>query len=238
MLEAFSLLSKLLRSRRLHINGMVFRFHCTLTVILLMSFFIINSTKQIIGQPIACDIDKQSINKDVLNAYCYIRSTYSLVESDRSLIYPGVALSGLSQAKIVYHYYYQWVWCLLLIQAVCFYFPRWLWKSFESDKISSLVSGLNYFTVEPEKRENKSSLIAEYLCKTRGTNNWYCIKYYLCELLALINVVAQIFIIDAFLCGQFLSLGFDFILYLCSDSTINVDPVSKVFSLSDFSTCI
>lgn len=44
--------------------------------------------------------------------------------------------------EIQHHAYYQWVPFVLFAQAICFYLPHLLWRTWEGGKIKSLVIGL------------------------------------------------------------------------------------------------
>jgi innexin len=48
----------------------------------------------------------------------------------------------MPQDEITHHAYYQWVPFVLFAQAICFYLPHLLWRSWEGGKIKSLVIGL------------------------------------------------------------------------------------------------
>ena len=231
MLDSFNSLLKLLRFRRIHIDGYVFRLHCILTVIILMAFIVINSTKQIVGDPIVCTRDKDIEEKDVINNWCYIKGIHSNIKSTHGHI-TGI-YTGLGQPQDQYHYkpnvFYQWVWFMLLIQGICFYFPRWLWKGFEGGKITLFTSNLDYFSLKDEKNK-KIDIIVDYLYRTNGYNDWYAIKYFFCELLALVNVIFQMAINDIFLSGQYSTYGINWINYMTYSPKINVDPMDTVFN--------
>jgi hypothetical protein len=95
--------------------------------------------------------------------------------------------------------------------------------------MSSLVSDLNYFK---EQKTKKIGVIVEYLIKTEGKNDLYAIKYFVCELLALLNVLAQMAFINAFLDGEFLTYGFDVIKFAYIDPEIRSDPMNSVSNFS------
>jgi innexin len=43
---------------------------------------------------------------------------------------------------IKHHAYYQWVPCVLFLQALMFHLPHVIWRSWENGKIKALVDGL------------------------------------------------------------------------------------------------
>ena len=57
-------------------------------------------------------------------------------------------------------------------------------------------------------------------------------KYFACEILNSINVIAQIFLIDSFLDGEFLKYGTSVIKYhFMDEQEKRIDPMTKVFPL-------
>ena len=68
-----------------------------------------------------------------------------------------------------------------------------------------------------EDREKKVGQLAGYMKQRREQTHehWtWAIKFFLCEVLNFVNVVAQIFITDAFLGGEFRKYGIEVILIL------------------------
>ncbi|KAM8719340.1 hypothetical protein ACLKA7_011969 [Drosophila subpalustris] len=62
------------------IDSPVFRLHTNATVILLITFSIAVTTRQYVGNPIDC-VHTRDIPEDVLNTYCWIHSTYTVVDA-------------------------------------------------------------------------------------------------------------------------------------------------------------
>ena len=74
-------------------------------------------------------------------------------------------------------------------QAILFYVPRYLWKAWEGGKIEALSAGLD-LCLAPDSEEKKNHLV-DYLDRNMGNHNWYCIKYFICEFLAFVNLVGE-----------------------------------------------
>lgn len=235
MLDLFKSLTTLVRCKRIHIDGCVFRLHCIVTVIILMGFVIVNSAKQIVGEPISCNRDKEIEDKEVANAWCYIKGIHSIPKDDFiPNVYPGMG-PPVNPDSFRANVFYQWIWFMLLFQAICFYFPRWLWKCFEGNKIFSFTTDFDYFSIDESKKLKKIEIIVDYLYQTNGNNDWYAIKYFLCELLALLNVILQMAANNIFLSGQFYSYGIDFIEYHFYPKTDSmVDPLDTVYHYNWF----
>lgn len=124
MLDVFRGLKNLIKVNYVHIDSPVFRLHYSITVILLISFSLIVTTRQYVGNPIDC-IHTKDIPEDVLNTYCWIHSTYTLKSFFNKKVgvevpYPGIGNSrekgkeDMSDRKI--YKYYQWVCFCLFFQ--------------------------------------------------------------------------------------------------------------------------
>ena len=58
------------------IDDFVFRLHSKVTVVILLTFSIIVTASQFIGDPIDCVVE--DIPSDVMDTYCWIHSTFTL----------------------------------------------------------------------------------------------------------------------------------------------------------------
>ena len=109
-----------------------------------------------------------------------------------------------------------------------FYVPRFLWQTWESDKVKYLVQDLNN-PVIGEESKHCLELVVDYFTANMHTHNFYAITFFLCEILNFVNVVAQIYFIDFFLGGQFTTYGLDVIGITEIEPQYRSDPMSKVF---------
>lgn len=78
-----------------------------------------------------------------------------------------------------------------LLQAILFYAPRWLWKSWEGGKIHALMMDLDIGICSDMEKRQKKKLLIDYLWDNLRYHNWWAYRYFFCELLALINVVGK-----------------------------------------------
>ncbi|CAF4869887.1 unnamed protein product [Pieris macdunnoughi] len=126
----------------------VFRMHYKATVIMLLVFMLLVTSKQFFGEPIHCMTqDKSDDNKEAINNYCWIYGTYTLKSrflgvEGRDMAYIGVGPEKGEQNEQLKHTYYQWVCFVLLGQAMMFYTPRYLWKIWEGGRLKALASDL------------------------------------------------------------------------------------------------
>jgi hypothetical protein len=77
MLDILRSLRSLVKINRVHTDGNIFRLHYSLTVIILMAFCIIITTKQYVGEPIDC-LRTDGVDKSIINTYCWTHTTYSI----------------------------------------------------------------------------------------------------------------------------------------------------------------
>lgn len=130
MLDILRSLRSLLKISRIHTDGNIFRLHYSLTVIILMAFCIIITTKQYVGDPIDC-LRADGVDKSIINTYCWIHTTYSIPSAFNKKVGVDVPHPGVDNTndpnEFQHHKYYQWVCFVLFVQAAAFYVPRYLW---------------------------------------------------------------------------------------------------------------
>ena len=119
MLHLFLGLKSLVKVSRYHTDGSVFRLHYRVTVMALLAFTFIVTTRQYIGAPIMC-VHTKEIPKDVLNTYCWIHPTYTLSSAHWKRVgvdvpHPGVDKTRRDDDK-KHVKYYQWVGFCLFFQ--------------------------------------------------------------------------------------------------------------------------
>lgn len=123
MLDIFRGLKSLIKISHIHIDSAVFRLHYSLTVILLIAFSLIVTTRQYVGNPIDC-IHSKDLPEDVLNTYCWIHSTYTISAAYRKregleVPFPGVDNSkSYPESERKEYRYYQWVCFMLFLQVI------------------------------------------------------------------------------------------------------------------------
>ncbi|XP_066140017.1 innexin shaking-B isoform X1 [Euwallacea fornicatus] len=221
----------LTQTNALTTDSIIFRLHTKATVVVLMTFTVLVTTRQYVGNPIDC-IHTRDIPEDVLNTFCWIHSTFTVVDANNRIItdqahYPGVLFTGTRPIKQVR--YYQWVAFILFFQAILFYTPRWLWKSWEGGKICALMMDLDVAVCSDIEKKQKKKLMIDYLWENLRFHNWWAYRYYFCEVLALINVVGQMFLMNKFFDGAFLMFGFDVIAFINTDQEDRIDPMIQIF---------
>lgn len=111
MIDVFKSLRTLLKISRVHIDNSILRLHYSFTVIILLGFCVVVTTKQYVGDPIDC-IKDENVPQSVINTYCWIHTTYTiprtLERGSRGLAHPGIDATQ-DESEFKYHRYYQWV---------------------------------------------------------------------------------------------------------------------------------
>ena len=119
MLHLFLGLKSLVKVSRFHTDCSVFRLHYRVTVMVLLAFTFIVTSRQYIGAAIMC-VHTEEIPKEVLNTYCWIHPTYTLSSAHWKRVgidvpHPGVDKTRDARDK-KHVKYYQWVGFLLFFQ--------------------------------------------------------------------------------------------------------------------------
>lgn len=212
----------------------VFRLHYKITATLLLGCSILVSATQFFGDPIHC-VTSDIISAAIMNGYCWVEGTFTLPRSINGTLGEDVAAPGVDQRRIkhndpvIEHSYYQWVAIFLFFQAATFYLPRWLWRIWEHGRMKGLINELSKAAIDKETKERNVEVIAKYFFEHRFENQMYAYRFFMCEVMSMVNVVLQIYLLDRFLGYQFWTYGPAAIAYLGQDPETRIDPMAKVF---------
>lgn len=232
MFDVFGSVKGLLKIDQICIDNNVFRLHYKATVVILVAFSLIVTSRQYIGDPIDCIVDE--IPLPVMDTYCWIYSTFTIPHhltgtTGRDVVQPGVGSHVEDKDEKKYHKYYQWVCFVLFFQAILFYVPRYLWKSWEGGRIKMLVLDLNCPIVNEECKNDRKKILVDYFAENINRHNFYAYRFFICEVLNFINVIGQIFFVDFFLDGEFTTYGSDVLKFTEMEPDERVDPMARVF---------
>lgn len=219
------------------IDSPFFKLHYRTTATILFICCILVTANDLIGSTIDCI--SGTIPGNVLNTYCWIMSTFSVpgrtaAGKGNKFAYQGVQpyVEGEhddENSPIVKHAYYQWVPFVLFLQGILFYLPHWMWKMFEDRKMQKITNGLLGRTLKIEDRADKSTELVRYVHETFHTHNIYAVKYFVCDILNLINVIGQMYLINTFLGNAFMTYGTEVIKWSESDPESRTDPMIDIF---------
>jgi hypothetical protein len=234
MLKDLDSLKGILKINPIKVDGNIFRCHYKLTVIFLALSATLISLKQYVGDPIDCIInaEKSPVTSDVLDQYCWIHSTHTLPNEPGMKTNGSRPIQGLGTPKeeeqLIYHKYYQWVGFFLIFQAIAFFLPHLIWKYREGGRMRSLLEDLHFSRVKTDVQENATHNLIDYLFVNVNQHQIYASSYFVCELLNAINILGQIFLVDAFLGGEFLEYGGNVVSQSTLDPEDRTDPMSYV----------
>ncbi|OWF42364.1 innexin unc-9-like [Mizuhopecten yessoensis] len=191
--------------------------------------------RQYVGEPITCFCPAQfeKFHVAYTNSFCWINNNYAVPFNE---ILP-VSDESREDHEISY---YQWVPLILVFLAAMFYMPRLFWKGMcghtgiNIKKILLMSNDAAYMT--PKRRDEHIEVVTLYIDKwidirdgkpsanrrfkriketlhVRGINsgNYLSFIYIITCLFYFLNTVLQIFLINAFLGNDFMSLGPDFV---------------------------
>ena len=223
----FSSLLSHLRQQKVKVDNETFRLHYKFTLIVCIACSLLVTGREYFGDPIDCIPPGEELLAPIIDTYCWIHSTFTLPESHHKEVgidvaHPGVESYSEDKTR-VYHKYYQWVCFALLLQGMCFYFPRYLWKNWESGRIRSLMQNLDDPILQGEEKRKQVSCLVDYFSQTLKSNQAYFAQFVFCEALNFINVLFQICFVDYFLNGSFSSYGLEVL------RNPNSNPMGKVF---------
>ncbi|XP_021947052.1 innexin inx2 isoform X1 [Folsomia candida] len=224
--------------RRIYIDNVFFRMHYVWSTIFLVTCAIMVTSKIYVGEPINCMASPDV--KDIVKQYCFIHSTFTRGKFDKkggwtyepavkeNEIYPGIRPAKEGEGAI-HHTYYQWVWCVLIVQAVSFYFPHWAWEKWEGGTTMMLVGDLNLPMLPDEKKIKHRKKILLYLRRNRGFHTKYAVQYAFCEFLNLVNIVLQVFLTDFFVNNAFTDYGLNVLTLTQEKPYMRDDELARVF---------
>lgn len=232
MFDVFGSVKGLLKIDSVCIDNNIFRLHYKATVIILVAFSLLVTSRQYIGDPIDCIVDDVPLN--IMDTYCWIYSTFTIPNRiggriGKDVVQPGIASHVEGEDEVKYHKYYQWVCFVLFFQAMFFYLPRYMWKTWEGGRIKMLVLDLNCPIISEECKSDRKKLLIDYFATNLHMQNFYAVRFFLCEFLNFVNVIAQIFFMDYFLEGEFSTYGSDVLRFTEMEPEDRADPMARVF---------
>lgn len=218
------------------------------SVVILVVFSLVIGMNQYVGTPINCWMPQHftGSHSAYTNAYCWVRNTYYLPYEEHI---PKRHEDHRRQMVT----YYQWMPFILLGQALLFYFPSAVWHSLNAragvDADNILASAQTFSQTEQvEKRDStlvvirnqihrflhsrqdtgkgglKSMRLAKKGYMGRRFGTYLIILYIFTKLLYLVNVVAQLFILNSVLSIEFGLYGYEVLKWMMHDYDWTTSP--------------
>jgi len=210
-------------------NGLVAKLHfVTGTLLSLFTFTVF--AKELLGDHIRCIrySEGSQVSEEAFNSYCYITETFTL-PGVRGEVHPGVAPLS-KEVEPVYHSYYQWIPYLLFFQATSFYLPYMLNKFAHDNRITRLIQDLQNVIPFNEFRQDKIGDIHLYTQDFYGSHGPWAAKLVLSDFMNFINITLNIFVVNLYLKGSFLTYGPRVLMYQLSEKEEwGVNPFTTLF---------
>lgn len=185
------------------VDSFVFRLHYRWTTTFCFACCALVMAKEYVGDAIEC-IGATKKDSGPIETYCWISSTFTINSTQSPIKGVGVYVEGFHEQR--FHSYYQWVSSVLFLQGCLFYLPHLIWKSYEGKQVDLLLQDLNKGLFDKDSTKKKKNIIS-YLKESWGLNVHYVFVYHICEVMNLVSVVSQMFIMDSFLGGMFMDYG-------------------------------
>jgi len=211
------------------IDSPFFKLHYRTTASILFMCCLLVTANDFFGNTINCI--SGAIPGNVLNNYCWIMSTFSVPDSKgvhgEDFAYPGVEPPSPDEEERTYHAYYQWVPFVLFFMGILFYMPHYVWKTLEDRKMDKITNGLRGRSLDKDERKEQCEVLVKYVRETFHLHNFYAFKYFVCDILNLINVFVQMYLLNRFLGNVFFEYG-PSVLYYDPDEE-QIEPMMRVF---------
>jgi len=248
MLGFFDPLMKFLKLEKIETDNLIFRLHYKVTFPVFILFSAMLTGNQYFGNPIDC-LTQAGVSQSLMNTYCWTHGTYTVKrfehvtrrpptqEEQEHLdfffhngeIHPGVATSNKDVNQRQYYVFYQWVCFVIFIQAIFFFAPRFIWKTFvENGKMKFLTADTRDLTTESSEIDNRVGKLLVRFNKLKGKNHKYANAFILLEWVNFANVLFQFMLTNLFLHGRFWNYGWrliDYYLYY----EVAWDPMDEIF---------
>jgi len=225
-------LKEYFKVQEIQTDNAVFRLHNVFTTVLLLTCSLVITATQYVGNPISCIVN--GIPTHVVNTFCWISSTFTMPDAFKRQVglevaHPGVSNDFNDESAKKYYTYYQWVCFVLFFQAVACYTPKFLWDSFEGGLLRTIVMGLRLGICPQEEKCAKKEILINYFISHLKRHKLYVVRYFACEFLCLINILVQMYLMNKFFDGEFLSYGWQVLNFSEIPQEKRIDPMVYVF---------
>ncbi|XP_023161973.1 innexin inx6 [Drosophila hydei] len=139
-----------------------------------------------------------ALNRSGMSALLANNEHYARIIS----IAEGVGPETRGVTKRMYLRYYQWVFMILLFQSLLFYFPSYLWKVWEGQRMEQLCCEIGDALILEDTYCMRLRMLTKYFrARFSAIHCCYAIKYAFCELLNLIISVLNFWLMDVIFNG-------------------------------------
>jgi len=166
------------------------------------------------AKPITCEVGSSNLGQDFVQDYCWIHGT-KYIPKEKKITDCAYKTPEEGADDTNYLGYYQWVIFMLVISALLFKIPHWIWRTYEGGLMKEFFSGKGLKAKLDAKDEKLDNLIIDfgYYKKMKGQHNAYYYVFQFCQLLNIAMLALNWWATDAFLGGNFISYGSDVIYF-------------------------
>jgi len=166
------------------------------------------------GNPIVCD---GSSNTPLIETHCWLHGSYDLRKNltENKNCFDNDETSEPEKGR---NLYYKWVVCVLVLSAILFRLPAWIWSMLEGRLMTNFYNSSKDLDVLREKEDDVKD-VAEKEVKAfkrlqkRSKTKTYYSKFLFCQCLALIVLSLNFYGTNEFLDQKFLTYGPDVVKY-------------------------
>jgi len=250
MVLIFETLKSYWKTRPVDEDNFIFKLFYNFSFGICILAAVLVTAKEYIGKPINCSQSVQGIDKDTLEAHCWIHGSYH-IKQDKKEIFDHTrcqkAFINGSDDDELDTVYYQWVSFMLVINAIIFLIPHLIWKSKEGGIIKAFckedVSRKSHLLAEGAGDE-EDQLLSKYVDKAKRYSNYFqqlkkgqqLLPYFgffaFCEVLNLVVLICNFSITNAFLNGNFKSYGSEAMRYRLASPSLQkqwINPMCDIF---------
>ncbi|CAL4093605.1 unnamed protein product, partial [Meganyctiphanes norvegica] len=204
------------------VDSTVFRLHYRFTTYMLFIFCVLVTAKKMLDPLLAlCQL---KISENFYLVFTFVDHNRKINPLDNIPSLMDKILGHQLQHHLCSAYLYYFKGCL-------FYVPHLIWKTKENKILKQLLQGLNRHTILKDTSGHMAKVL-RYLESSYGINGHYCMFYFLCEVLNLVNVVGQMYLLDSFFNGFFFKHAYGsevFRYFSQSDEERGMDPLIQAF---------
>ena len=211
MLEFLKPLWQLASIDRCHVDSNISRLHYIVSVLVLVGFSIVLTSKVAGSDSILCYTRYKSDNdpsQNTLNSLCYASmsdpiSSHNTITSQANT---NSQATPSSHQNTTVPMYYQYQAMVFFLVAITFYGPKALWNCMENGITAKVIQNLNEPIQDREVRAMELKLLSLYIKRHFGHHKMLALAYFLTDIMYLINLFVQVTVLHKVF-GDFMTYG-------------------------------
>lgn len=131
------------------------------------------------------------------------------------------------KSKFLHISFYHWFIYILILQAILFYTPRWLWIILKGGILKTLIRSFRKGVLQKSSTTMKIHILADYFIFNWRRHNFYARRYFVCLVLCMVNLLGQLFSLNILINYHILTYGINVTRYFFHGGLLN--PMKRVF---------